>query len=171
MQIDVTDRIETAKRLTAEWADRAGYKKPLDDGETDLSPTARNLRRILSVSDFGCQTKNVHALLKVLIGEDFPAPVQRRMADYLNREPFAIGSVLVPISYDQRAGIVTRVSGSGNAGLRKSNGEMHNNHFQQSDLRPATDEEIDAYFAEFFGVANNPDDQPGADDNDYDIPF
>lgn len=172
MQIDVSAQIEKAKRLTSEWAERAGYKRPPEDAEVAISKKANDLRRVLAASSFGCQERNVHALLEVLIDEKIPPVKKRDMVDYAAREPFSIGSIMVPVNvYDgtqyARPGLVTRLSQSGNAGLRKSNGEMHNNHYQQNDLRPATDEEIDAYFAEFFGLAVNPADAaPIADANE-----
>jgi hypothetical protein len=165
MQIDVTERVESAKRLTRDWADRAGYLKPAEDDEPEYSKKARDLARILGTSSFGCQQRHVHALLEVLTGEKIPAPTSPVLADYRSKEPFVVGSVLVPVSgpygaHDLRAGMVVRRSEKGNAGLRKSNGEMHGAHYPQQNLRPATDEEIDAYFAEFFGLAVNPADEP-----------
>jgi hypothetical protein len=160
MQIDVSAQIETAKRLTREWAERAGYKQPLEEPAVEMSKRARDCQRVLAASSFGCQDRNVHLLIEAVIGEKIQMPKRREMVDYLSRERFAIGSVLVPAnSYDMRAtraGLVVRVSGSGNAGLRMSSGEMHTNHYQQHDLRPATDEEIDAYYSEFFGLSVNP---------------
>lgn len=160
MHIDVTERIATAKRLTAEWADRAGYKKPVPDAIEPLSKRANDVRRILSVANFGCQERHVHALMEALLDERIPVPDRAVSVDYLAREPFVIGSVLAPVNGEVRPGVVVKLSQSGNAGLRKSNGELHQNHFQQHSIRPATDEEIDEYFAEFFGLSTNPADEP-----------
>jgi hypothetical protein len=175
MQIDVSAQIETAKRLTREWADRAGYKRPPEETEALISKKANDLRRILAASSFGCQERNVHALLEALIDEKIPLATKRALVDYAAKEPFAVGSILVPANvYDgsqyARAGIVTRLSQSGNAGLRKSNGEMHNNHYQQNDLRPATEDEIDAYFSEFYGISVNPADVPPVETEAEDYP-
>lgn len=169
MKIDVTERVEIAKRLTREWAERAGYKQPAKD-DVEISKKANDLRRVLSVSDFGCQSRNVRALLEVLIDEKIPEP-ERSTADYQFREPFVTDIVLVPLRAGSRAGLVTRVSGPGNAGLRSSNGSLQEQHYQQYDVRPATDEEIETYFAEFFGLVANPDDAPGAIDTSDEIPF
>lgn len=166
MQIDVSERIDTAKRITREWAERAGYKQPLPDADEPISKRANDIRRILGASSFGCQERNVHLLVEAIIGEKIPEPKRKVMAEYLERVPFAIGSILVPVRIDERTGIVTRTSQAGNAGLRKSNGEMHNSHYQQNDVRPATDEEIEAYFSEFFGVSLNEEDAPAALDDE-----
>lgn len=160
MKIDVTERIATAKRLTSEWAERAGYKKPLPEDDIVLSKRANDVRRILAIADFGCQDRHVHMLMEALLGERLPAPTRAVSVDYLAREPFVIGSLLVPVQYDSRVGLVVKLSQSGNAGLRKSNGELHQNHFQQHSVRPATDEEINEFFAEFFGLQTNPADEP-----------
>ena len=160
MQIDVTERIATAKRLTSEWAERSGYKNPIPDAAEPLSKRANDVRRILAVANFGCQERHVHALMEALLDERLPMPKREVGADYLSREPFVIGSVLVPVNFDERSGLVVKLSQAGNAGLRKSNGELHNNHFQQHSVRPATDEEIDDYFAEFFGLRTNAADEP-----------
>lgn len=174
MKIDVTERIATAKRLTAEWAERAGYKKPPPDSIEPLSKRANDVRRILMVADFGCQERHVLALMEALLEERIPVPVRNVSVDYLAREPFVIGSLLVPVQYDARPGLVVKLSQSGNAGLRKSNGELHQNHFQQHSVRPATDDEIDEYFAEFFGLRTNPADEPQVDGEqvgDFETPF
>lgn len=169
MQIDVTERINEAKRLTREWAEQAGYKAPIPEPEHKISDKARNVRRVLAVSDFGCQARNVHALCEALLGEGIPGAPKRPFAEYLQSVPFAIGSVLVPTQPgDDRPGLVTRTSHNGNAGLRLSNSELHQKHWKQRDLRPATDEEIEAYFAEFFGVAINPADVPEVADEPVD---
>jgi len=175
MQIDVTKRVDAAKEITRAWADRAGYQKPPEaDANSQISEKAKNLRRILGVADFGCQERHVHAICEVLLGEKIPSTPRKGFADYLRAERFTIGSVLVPVNVNNepRAGLVTRLSGSGNAGLRMSNGAMHNNHFQQRDLRPATDQEIDEYFSEFFGQTVHPDDAASATESmDEEIPF
>lgn len=165
MVIDVSAQVETAKRLTREWAERAGYQQAETDPEIKLTKRAEDCRRILMASSFGCQERSVHLLIETLLGEKLNVPSRAVMVEYRAREPFAIGSVLVPVNNHDgsgilRPGLVVRLSGSGNAGLRKSSGEMHNNHYQQHDLRPATVEEIDAYYSEFFGLSVNPADMP-----------
>lgn len=156
MKIDVTARIADCIRLTEEWSAAAGYKQPVPPVEA-ASKKANDLRRILAVSDFGCQQRNVHAILEAIIGEPIPFVENKPSADYVQRVPFAVGSCLVPVGHhEQRPGVVNRLSARGYAGLRKSNGELHNNHFQQHDLRPATPAEIEAYYSEFFGVTLNP---------------
>ncbi len=157
MQIDVSERITESKRITAEWASAAGYKQPEPEPKEEISERVRNVRRVLGVSSFGCQDRNVHMLCEALIGEKIPMPKKRDMAEFLNAVPFAVGSVLVPVDGTvPRPGIVTRSSVRGNAGLRWSNGDMHPQYSSQRNVRPATDEEIDTYFAEFFGVEINP---------------
>lgn len=180
MQIDVTEQIETAKRLTNEWAERAGYLAPDDTDADALSQKARDLQRVMNVSSFGCQQRHVHKILEILIGEQFPIDDRPRLVDYQRVEPFQIGSILVPMREgSSRPGLVTRVSQSRNAGLRLSNGNGHQQHWSQHDLRPATDDEIETYYLEWFGIETNPadvgptdDDMPNTlDDDELEHPF
>lgn len=175
MQIDLTERIDAAKRLTREWAERAGFKAPpRDDDAAPLTKRAADVRRILMVADFGCQERHVHALIEALLGERIAVPMRDVSADYLSKEPFVIGSILVPVIHEARAGMVVRLSGSGNAGLRKSSGALCDSHYQQRNVRPATDDEIDDYFAEFFGLRANPADEPqvaGETITEFEAPF
>ena len=162
MKIDVSERINEAKSITAAWAEKAGYQKPEPETLEAISGRARDVRRVLSVSNFGCQERQVHALCEALLGEKIPEPKRRTMAEYLERVPFAIGSVLVPVvdGTSDRPGVVSRVvsrvASTGNAGLKMSNGCVSDRYSSQRNVRPATDEEIETYFAEFFGLAANP---------------
>lgn len=168
MIVDVSAQIENAKIATKSWADRAGFKAP-DAVPENISKQASDIRRILAVSDFGRQARNVHSLCEALIGESIPIPEKKVGVDYEERVPFKIGSVLFPVR-SGRVGLVVRVSQSRNAGLRLSNGEI-GKYYSQSEVRPATDDEIDQYYREWFGLIVNEADreapEPEVDDPSF----
>ena len=161
MQIDVSKQIEDTAALTSEWAIRSGYIAPPEDSEDKVSTKAINAMRVLSVSDFGCQQRNVHALISAILGEKLPA-LKTVDAEYLTACNPPVGAVLLKVKtrgeYTPRAGRVTRVSKNGNVELRYSNSATSEQCFNLKDVRPATLSEIKTYFSEFYGLSVNPDD-------------
>lgn len=162
MQIDVTDQIDKAIAATAAWADDVGFQAPEAAGAEVFSKKARDVARILSASEFGCQERQVRALVEILIDEKLPAFTRGKAFDYANPGAgFRQNTVLVPLDYRYeggvgRPGLMLRVSKSGNVGLRLSNGEMSAQYHGLSAVRPATEQEIRDYFAEFYGLQISP---------------
>lgn len=163
MIIDVAERIAEVKAITAKWASDNGYVPPVDEPKSDLSDLGRNLKRILDASDFGCQQRNVAAILSAISGDKIKVDERHEAkAEYLasaNGFPFNLALVPVqnaPYGDALRTGLVCKTSASGNAGLRLSNGEMAQQHYRRESVRPATGADIEQYFREFFGLEQSP---------------
>ena len=182
MQIDVTEKIDGAIVTTREWAEEAGYRSPDSSAPESMSERARNVARVLSVSSFGCQDRNVKALLEAVLGEKLPD--HRRHHFYCYENPsagFKQGTILVPADPRQeggegRPGMMMRVSKNGNVGLRYSNGEYASQYHGLPAVRPATEQEIRDYFAEFYGLQVSPFDtieEPDetSEEPDFEDPF
>jgi len=175
MIIDVAQRIAEVKAITAQWALDNGYVPPAEEPEIELSEMGRNLKRILDASDFGCQQRNVAAILSVISGDKIKVDNSHEArAEYLGSPTgFPFNLALVPIANApygdaMRTGVVFRTSSSQNAGLRQSNGQMAQQHYRRESVRPATEQEIEQYFREFFGLEQNPRD---VEQSEMETPF
>ena len=160
--IDIDAITQAAISKTEVWANEAGYV-PVPQSDVSLSPKARDLARILRASNFGCQQRQVRLLVQTIIGETLPdtapAPVNYRPGAKLVPGVFVATTHSVGDVEPGRVGEVVNLSKQGNAALRLSNGFPTSSHRKIEHLRPASSAEIERYFAEFYRLELNPDDQ------------
>lgn len=132
--------VDAVKAATAKFATDNGYTAP----EVEPSDRAKKVAAVIGSGAFGCQTAKVRELASVLLGETLPGT-----GDCLR---FVEGSVVVPVanrgSHNYELGQPVLVVRTDGGGCVRANGTTGNNLDWQFDSnRPATPEEIDAFFA------------------------
>jgi len=152
MQIDLTGQIAGVKQATKAWAERVGYTPPLPTPELTLSTKARNVVRVLEVSSFGCQQESVRALCAVLLDEELPKPKRHLPESFLYAHGGSIELGIMLATVDNKVGFCYRKSASGKYVLRLSDWSDLGRTLRISDVRPASDDEIDSWFSEYFSV-------------------
>lgn len=156
MIIDLTDRIKEAKAATAAWATEAGFvAPPSPEAEEQSSKRARDIARILKASSFGCQQRNVKLLVEAITGESIPYEEKSRRFTYENVAVGChVGTIVVAEHTTGRAGMVMRLSqGQGRPGIRYASGEVEGHYPDIRDIRPATEDEIEQFFSDFFSLS------------------
>ena len=162
--MDIEDRVKSSVVTTQAWAKASGYREPGEEGgASKMSQKARNCQRIINKSDFGCQQRNVALLVSAMIGEEFDVASSRSHqsgpCEYLKPLPPKEGVALAYVGetnsfghqMDHGAvGMYCHISANGNAQIRMATGEINGQHLNFSFLRPATEEEISTYYADFY---------------------
>lgn len=133
--------IERVKAITAE--QRALLDQAQEEETTPLSEQDQAILDAVNNGRWGCQDSSVRALVKAITGVDCPPRTRND-----RRKPPLEGSMVI---LEGEPVVITRIDGDGDASFIRSNGTSYTDSYNYVspyyDWRPATDEQIDQFFA------------------------